>query len=258
MASVVMSLSEDSSVMAPALLTARFTTTNRSDWDTVLPLIRCRVGVLPRLKFDSRLMAPVVALPSTSTVAVVLDRLLSRNTRVASGAMALALMTEMPRPLVAGWTVMRPSEVTEPASVKPSVVMVTCGAVSAPITSIEPSAAVRRATGSRNREVPSSFMYSVLLAEPMVRELKPSASAAMSVTVRSSAAVPVLPPTCTSVTVSGCSTSAAVPLTEPVPPLKSISSALMVSANALAASAALNAVLLPASVMAAASVTRPV
>ena len=95
-------MSEDSSVMAPALLTARFTTTKRSDWETVLPLIRCRVGVLPRLKFDSRLMAPVVALPSTSTVALVLERLLSRSHSVAAGALALELMIEMPRPLVAG------------------------------------------------------------------------------------------------------------------------------------------------------------
>ena len=154
--------------------------------------------------------------------------------------------------------VILPSEVTEPASVKPSVLMVTSGAFSAPITSMEPSVAVRRTIASRKVEVPSSFIYSVLLAEPMVMELKPLASAAMSVTVRSSAAVLTLPPTCTSVSVSGCSTSAAVPLTEPVPPLKSISSALMVSAKAPAASAALKLVLPPASVMAAASATRPV
>ena len=94
---------------------------------------------------------------------------------------------------------------------------------------------VRRVSASLNVP-PYITSRPVLLVAPMVITLKPARIARISVVVRSSPLVLVVPfNTIVSVLVAACSTTAALPVTLLAPPLKSISSAVMVSAAAPAA-----------------------
>ena len=155
-----------------------------------------------------------------------------------------AIVIAPPPPMAALITVASPTSirallvVTAPASVMPPVLLSVKGSLKlAAFTVIAP----------------------LMVVAPMVIRLKPSASAARSVADKSSAAVPSAPPSViASVLVSGNSVSALLPLTVFAPPLKAISSALIVSALAPAATLLLKVTVLPASVRPPESVTTPV
>ena len=126
-------------------------------------------------------------------------------------------------------------------------------------TATLPVPAVRRTSALMKVSALLTVSTPLPSVRPMVMALKPLASAAISTAVRSSAAVPCAPPsTISSAAVRGCRVMAPLPVTLLAPPLKSISSALMVMADAPATSPALKAALAALSVTACASATRPV
>ena len=163
-----------------------------------------------------------------------------------------ALMLSAPAPML-----MEPAADT--ATLPLLMVRLLPASASAASTAMLPVPALRSVSAALKVSAALTVSTPLPSVRPMVMALKPLASAAMSTAVRSSAAVPCAPPsTMLSVAVRGCRLMAPLPVTLLAPPLKSISSALMVMADAPATSPALKEVLAALSVAACARTTRPV